>query len=46
MIAYVSAEGRPSTARRIAARHLAAGRREIKVDPADAAVPELAQCRL
>jgi precorrin-2/cobalt-factor-2 C20-methyltransferase len=31
VIAYVSAEGRPSTARQIAARHLAAGRREIKM---------------
>ena len=42
MIAYVSAEGRPSTARRIAARHLAAGRREIKVTLPMQPVPELA----
>ncbi len=42
VIAYVSAEGRPSTARRIAARHLAAGRREIKVTLPMQPVPEFA----
>ena len=42
VIAYVSAEGRPSMARRIAARHLAAGRREIKVTLTMQPVPELA----
>ena len=42
VIAYVSAEGRPSTARRIAARHLAAGRREIKVTLPMQPHPELA----
>jgi precorrin-2/cobalt-factor-2 C20-methyltransferase len=41
VIAYVSAEGRPSTARQIAARHLAAGRREIKTTLPMQPVPEL-----
>jgi precorrin-2/cobalt-factor-2 C20-methyltransferase len=43
VIAYVSAEGRPSTARRIAARHLAARRREIKVTLPMQPVPEFAR---
>ena len=42
VIAYVSAEGRPSTARRIAAQHLAAERREINLALPMQRVPELA----
>ena len=42
VIAYVSAEGRPSTARRIAAPHLKAGRREIDIALPMATAPERA----
>ena len=41
VIAYVSAEGRPSTARRIAAPHIAPGRREINFALPMQPVPEL-----
>ena len=43
MIAYVSAEGRPSTARKIAAPHLRAGRREINLALPMRPAPELIQ---
>jgi precorrin-2/cobalt-factor-2 C20-methyltransferase len=42
VIAYVSADGRPSMARQIAARHLAAGRREVKLELPMELAPELA----
>lgn len=43
VIAYVSADGRPSTARRIAAPHLPAGRREINIALPMQRAPELAR---
>ena len=43
MIAYVSAKGRPSTARKIAAPHLKAGRREINLALPMRPAPELIQ---
>ena len=43
VIAYVSAGGRPSMARRIAAQHLTPGRREINVALPMRPVPEMAQ---
>ena len=42
VIAYVSAEGRPSAARRIAAQHITAGRRELNLALPMQPVPELA----
>lgn len=42
VIAYVSAEGRPSAARRIAAQHITAGRREMNLALPMQPVPELA----
>lgn len=42
VIAYVSAEGRPSVARRIATRHLGAGRRELNLALPMQPAPELA----
>jgi precorrin-2/cobalt-factor-2 C20-methyltransferase len=43
VIAYVSAGGRPSIARQIAARHLSPGRREINLALPMQSVPELAE---
>lgn len=43
VIAYVSAGGRPSMARRIAAQHLSPGRREINLALPMQPMPELAQ---
>jgi precorrin-2/cobalt-factor-2 C20-methyltransferase len=43
VIAYVSADGRPSMARRIAAQHLAPGRREINIALPMQLIPEMAQ---
>ena len=43
VIAYVSADGRPSMARQIAERHLAAGRREINLALPMERAPEIAQ---
>jgi precorrin-2/cobalt-factor-2 C20-methyltransferase len=43
VIAYVSAGGRPSIARQIAARHLPPGRREINLALPMQSVPELAE---
>jgi precorrin-2/cobalt-factor-2 C20-methyltransferase len=43
VIAYVSAKGRPSTARKIAAPHLRAGRREINLALPMRPAPELIQ---
>ena len=43
VIAYVSADGRPSMARRIAAQHLSPGRREINIALPMQLIPEMAQ---
>jgi precorrin-2/cobalt-factor-2 C20-methyltransferase len=43
VIAYVSAAGRPSMARRIAAQHLTPGRREINLALPMQLIPEMAQ---